>query len=139
MVVAGEPAASGFVRAAVGVFGVAMVVLGFWAWLAPASFAELVDFPPHVHFLHDAGVFQIGIGVGLLAALFVRDSLVVVLVGFLVANTLHAVNHGVDLTLGGHVGDLPALASFSVLAAVTLYLRVRQNRETERSQTNLHT
>jgi hypothetical protein len=123
-----EPAASGFVRAAVGVFGVTMIVLGLWAWLAPASFAELVDFPIHVHFLHDAGVFQIGIGVGLLAALFVRDALVVVLLGFLVANTLHTVNHGIDLALGGHVGDLPALASLSVLAAIALYLRVRQVR-----------
>lgn len=120
--------ASVFVPVAVGVFGVTMVVLGLWAWLAPASFAELVDFPVHVHFLHDAGVFQIGIGVGLLTALFVRDALVVVLVGFLVANTLHAVNHGIDLGLGGHVGDLPALASFSVLAAVALTLRVRRLR-----------
>lgn len=120
--------ASVFVRAAVGVFGVTMIVLGLWAWLAPASFAELVDFPVHVHFLHDAGVFQIGIGVGLLTALLVRDALVVVLVGFLVANTLHAVNHGIDLALGGHVGDMPALASFSVLAAVALTLRVRRLR-----------
>jgi hypothetical protein len=69
MVEAREPAASGFVRAVVAVFGVTMIVLGLWAWLAPASFAELVDFPLYVHFLHDAGVFQIGIGVGLLAAL----------------------------------------------------------------------
>jgi hypothetical protein len=123
-----EAAASMFVRAAIGVFGATMFVLGLWAWLAPASFAELVDFPVHVHFLHDAGVFQIGIGVGLLAALVVRDALVVVLIGFLVANTLHAANHGIDLALGGHVGDMLALAGFSVLAAVALSLRVRQLR-----------
>ena len=65
MEVAREPAASGLVRAVVGAFGVTMVVLGLWAWLAP------------------------------------------------VANTLHAVNHGIDLTLGGHVGARPALAGFS--------------------------
>jgi hypothetical protein len=53
---------------------------------------------------------------------------VVVLAGFLVANTLHAINHGIDLALGGRVGDLPGLASFSVLAVVALYLRVRQLR-----------
>ena len=117
-----------FVRVAAGVFGVTMIALGLWAWLAPAAFAELVDFPLHVHFLHDAGVFQTGIGVGLLAALAVRDALVVVLTGFLVANSLHAVNHGIDLALGGHVGDVPALGSFSILAAVALYLRVRQLR-----------
>ena len=134
-----------FVRTAVAVFGVTMVALGFWAWLAPECFAALVDFPVHVHFLHDAGVFQIGIGVGLLAALIVRDALVVVLTGFLVANTLHAINHGIDLPLGGHVGDLPGLASFSVLAAVALYLRVRQlrarpSRSTPADQTtNVHT
>ena len=124
----GEAAASGFVRAVVGVFGATMFGFGLWAWLAPVSFAELVDFPIHVHFLHDAGAFQLGIGVGLLAALVVRDASVVVLIGFLVANTLHAINHGIDLPLGGHVGDMPALAGFSVLAAVTLALRVRQLR-----------
>jgi hypothetical protein len=124
-----EAAAPMFVRAVVAVFGVTMIVLGRWAWLAPASFAALVDFPIHVHFLHDAGVFQIGIGVGLLAALVVRDALVVVLSGFLVANTLHAINHGIDLAMGGHPQDMPALAGFSVLAAVALVLRVRQLRE----------
>jgi uncharacterized membrane protein len=136
-----RPAASLFVRVVVAVIGVTMIVLGLWGWLAPESFAELVNFPVHVHFLHDAGVFQIGIGVGLLAALAVRDALVVVLVGFLVANTLHAINHGIDLPLGGHVGDMPALAGFSVLAAVALYLRVRQLRERSdhRSATYLHT
>jgi len=135
------PAAPLFVRVAVAVFGVTMIVLGLWAWLAPASFAELVDFPVHVHFLHDAGVFQIGIGVGLLAALWVRDALVVVLSGFLVANTLHAINHGIDLPLGGHVGDLPGLLSFSILAAVALYLRVRQlkTQTDRRSAPYLHT
>ena len=123
-----EIAASVFVQAAVGLCGATMSVFGLWAWLAPASFAELVDFPTHVHFLHDLGVFQLGIGVGLLAALVLRDALVVVLIGFLVANTLHAINHGIDLPLGGHFGDMPALAGFSVLAAVALALRVRRLR-----------
>jgi hypothetical protein len=127
-VAASREAASIFVRAAVGVLGATMVVLGLWAWLAPGSFAEFVDFPVHVHFLHDAGVFQLGIGVGLLAALLVRDALLVVLTGFLVANSLHAANHGIDLALGGHVRDMPALAGLSVLAAMALFLRVRQLR-----------
>ena len=60
-----------------------------------------------MHFQHDAGVFQIGIGVGLLAALVVRDALVVVLLGFLVANTLHAVNHGIDLASAATSGTCP--------------------------------
>lgn len=123
-----EVVASRFVRAAVGLFAATMVGLGLWAWLAPVSFAAFVDFPLQVHFRHDAGVFQIGIGVGLLAALAVRDALVVVLTGSLFANSLHALNHGIDLPLGGHIGDLPALAGFSGLAAVALYLRVRQLR-----------
>jgi hypothetical protein len=63
-----------------------------------------------------------------LAALAVRDALIVVLTGFPFANSLHALNHGIDLPLGGHVGDMAALAGFSVLAAVALYLRVRQLR-----------
>ena len=113
--------------------GVFMLVFGFWAWLAPYSFAEFVAYPVHVHFLHDAGVFQIGIGVGLLASLAYADAITVVLAGFLTANTLHAVNHAVDLHLGGRVSDPFALGALSLMAGIALFLRVRQLRQNRRN------
>jgi hypothetical protein len=112
--------------ALVALIGVSILVPGFWAWLAPASFARLVNFELHEHYLHDLGVFQIGIGVTVLSALRWSDGLTVALIGFLTANSLHALNHGLDLHEGGHLADGFALAAFSVLAAVTLYLRRRQ-------------
>jgi len=49
-----------------------------------------------------------------------------VLAGFLVANTTHAVNHAVDLDLGGHSGDRWGLAALSLLTAVALVVRQGQ-------------
>jgi hypothetical protein len=103
-----------------------MLVFGFWAWLAPKSFAEFTAFPVHVHYLHDAGVFQIGIGVSLLAALAVSDAATVALGGFLVGNTLHTINHALDLNLGGHAADIIGLGALSVLAAAALIWRIRR-------------
>lgn len=116
------------VAACVVITGVSMLVFGFWAWLAPSSFADFAAFPHNEHFLHDAGVFQIGIGAGLLVALLWADAIAVVLSGFLTANTLHAFNHATDLRLGGHVADAWELGAFSAVAAIALYLRVRQLR-----------
>lgn len=116
---------SGPVDALVGALGVIMIGLGLFGWLAPAAFARMTAFPLHVHFLHDAGVFQIGIGLSLVAALRLRDPVAVVLAGFLVANTLHAANHAVDLPLGGHWYDGIGLGLLSVVAAVALILRLR--------------
>ena len=126
------PLTSGRVRlgpaltALVALIGVSILVPGFWAWLAPASFARLVNFELHEHYLHDVGVFQIGIGVTVLSALLWSDGLTVALIGFLTANSLHALNHALDLHEGGHLADGFALAAFSVLAAVSLYLRRHQ-------------
>jgi PPOX class probable F420-dependent enzyme len=106
-----------------------MLAGGVWALLAPASFAEFVRFPEHTHFVHDLGAFQIGIGLTLALAVLWRDPLAVVLTGFLVANTLHAVNHAVDLDLGGRGDSDPwLLGALSVLTAVALFRRLGQLR-----------
>jgi hypothetical protein len=42
----------------------------FW----PESFADWVEFPPSEHFVHDAGAFQVAIGLGLLGAVWWRDA-----------------------------------------------------------------
>jgi PPOX class probable F420-dependent enzyme len=106
--------------------GLFMTAAGVAALLAPSWFADVTGFPRHTHFVHDAGAFQLGIGVSLLLAVAWRDGLALVLVGFLVANTTHVINHAVDLDLGGASGDRWGLAALSLLTAVALVLRLRK-------------
>lgn len=125
---AASAAASGdrYVSGVTVVAVVFMLVGGVWALLWPASFADAVRFPEHTHFLHDLGAFQIGIGVTMALALLWRDPVAVVLAGFLAANSIHAVNHGVDLDLGGRDSDAWLLGALSFLVAVALVRRLRQ-------------
>lgn len=74
-----------FIQIVVVVAALSMLVTGVWMRIDPASFAQWANWPNHVHFLHDAGVFQIGIAVTMLFALWWRDVIAVVLTGFLVA------------------------------------------------------
>ena len=114
-----------FVQGVVVLAALSMLVTGVWMRINPASFARWANWPNHVHFLHDAGVFQIGIGMTMLFALWCSDVIVVVLAGYLVANTAHAINHALDAD-GGHSTDWWQLGMFSALAAVALILRMRQ-------------
>ncbi|MFF7778204.1 hypothetical protein ACFZCG_27795 [Streptomyces tanashiensis] len=109
---------------------VTMLVAGIWARVAPASFARATDWPFHEHFLHDAGVFQIGIGLMMLCALWWRDAVAVALAGFVFTNTFHAVNHLLDLPLGGRANDPWALGFLSLLATAGLAARLRGRRQT---------
>jgi PPOX class probable F420-dependent enzyme len=106
--------------------GLFMTAAGVAAVMAPSWFADAAGFPQHTHFVHDAGAFQLGLGVTLLLAVAWRDGPAVALAGFLVANTSHAINHAVDLNLGGHSGDRWGLAALSLLTAVALVVRLRQ-------------
>jgi PPOX class probable F420-dependent enzyme len=115
-----------FVLAVTLLAGLFMTAAGVAALLAPSWFADTAGFPRHPHFVHDAGAFQLGIGVTLLLALAWRDGLALALAGFLVANTTHALNHAVDLDLGGHSADPWGLAALSLLAAAALVVRLRQ-------------
>lgn len=114
-----------FIQFTVVVASLSMLVTGVWMRIDPASFAEWANWPNHVHFLHDAGVFQIGIAMTMLFALWWRDVIAVVLAGFLVANTLQAVNHFLDRD-GGNPSDWWQLGVFSLLAATALTVRLRQ-------------
>ena len=49
--------------------GVATLGIGIWCLIDPTSFADVVQFHAHQHFLHDVGAFQLGLGVMLLLAL----------------------------------------------------------------------
>jgi len=92
----------------------------------PAPFADFADFDHHLHFLHDVGAFQIGLGVMLFLALIWRDAVAVVLAAFLVGNTIHAVNHAVDLDNGGRTTDPWFLGALSLVAAVAFVQRYRR-------------
>ncbi|GAA4922763.1 putative anti-sigma-YlaC factor YlaD [Nonomuraea thailandensis] len=114
-----------FIKITVVVAAATMLVTGVWMRIDPASFAEWANWPNHEHFLHDAGVFQIGIGMMMLCALWWRDVIAVVLAGYVFTNTFHAVNHVLDRHLGGSDDDWWQLGLFSVPAAVALVLRLR--------------
>lgn len=115
-----------FVAAVISVAGLLTLAAGIWALASPSSFADAVAFPDAEHFLHDVGAFQIGIGATLLLALGWRDGAALALAGFLVGNTIHAVNHVVDLDLGGHRADPWALGLVSLLVAAALVVRLRE-------------
>ncbi len=119
-------AAHAYVVALTVLAGAGMAAAGVWSLAAPRSFADAVDFPYNEHFLHDLGAFQLGIGATLLLAVAWRDGLALALAGFLVANTVHAVNHAADLDLGGHDFDPWGLAALSLLVAVALAMRLRE-------------
>jgi hypothetical protein len=126
---AAQPPPTRFVIAATLIAALVMLGFGVWALALPQSFGEFIDFAPYnEHLIHDAGAFQVGIGITLLLALRWRDSLTVSLAGFAIGGGLHAVNHYVDLYLGGHEGDVWGLGALALLAAVALIARLRSLR-----------
>ena len=122
----GSEPGRGLVLAVTLLAGVFMVAAGAWALLAPSSFADAAGFPRHTHFVHDAGAFQLGIGITLLLAITWRDGPALALAGLLATSTVHAVNHAVDLDLGGHGWDPWGLAALTLATAIALIVRLRQ-------------
>jgi PPOX class probable F420-dependent enzyme len=124
----GRPTDQGrrFVLAVLLLAGLFMTAAGVAALLAPTWFADAVRFPRDTHFVHDAGAFQLGIGITLVLALAWRDGPALALAGFLAANTTHAVNHAVDLDLGGRGSDAWGLAALSLLTVAALMVRLGQ-------------
>lgn len=116
------------VRVIVVIAALTMLGAGGWARLDPTGFAAATNWPNHVHFLHDAGVFQIGIGLMMLLALWWHDPIGVVLSGFIFTNTFHALNHMLDLEHGGHTYDAWLFLALSILAGVGLVVRLRWTR-----------
>jgi PPOX class probable F420-dependent enzyme len=123
---AGWPGTDRFVTVVILLSVVFMLGAGVWAVVDPASFADAVKFPANEHFVHDAGAFQVGIGLTLALALIWRDPPAVVLAGFVAGNTVHAFNHGIDLDIGGRDSDPWLLGLLSIVTGVALVLRLRQ-------------
>jgi hypothetical protein len=123
-------------RALAFVVGTFYLLSGGWAFLFPSGFYSTVaTFTPYnLHLLHDAGAFQVGLGVSLLAAAVAGRGLAPVLLGVLAASLLHLFAHLLDIRLGGHPAtDVPALALIVAVLAYTLVLELRTNARTHRS------
>ena len=109
------------VRLGTAVVGAFYLIVGLWIFAQPHSFFDtLAVFRPYSrHFLHDAGAFQTGLGVTVLAALVSSDALLVVLSGVSVASWLHVVSHVLDRNLGGRPAtDIPGLVGIAVIATL---------------------
>jgi PPOX class probable F420-dependent enzyme len=113
------------VRVTAALLGLLTAVTGVWALMWPDSFSTFVNFPPHRHFVHDVGAFQIGMGVTLLLATIWVDALMVALAGYVVGGAAHTVSHTVDAHLGGSTAQTWLVGVLSLLAAVALAVRWR--------------
>jgi PPOX class probable F420-dependent enzyme len=125
MIAIGTPARV-YLATITALIGLLTAAIGVWCLVDPRSFAGFVGFPAHEHFVHDVGAFQVGLGVTLLLALIWSDALATALAGYVLANTVHTVNHIVDLHLGGSAIQAWALGAASVALVIALVLRLRQ-------------
>lgn len=115
-------------RAIAFIVGAFYLLSGGWAFLFPSGFyATVATFTPYnLHLLHDAGAFQVGLGVALVGAALAGRGLAPVVAGVLAGSLLHLLAHLIDINLGGHPAtDLPALALIVVLLVLALVLEVR--------------
>jgi hypothetical protein len=120
---------SGAINDDVAARAIAMVVGGFylvagaWSFLVPGGFfGTVADYAPYnVHFLHDLGAFQVGLGLALILPAAWGVLLRPALIAVLGASVLHLLAHLEDISLGGHPAtDLPALALLAAALAVAL-------------------
>jgi hypothetical protein len=120
-----KPWQRAFVTIAAIVVGSFMLIFGAWSLLFPRSFDAFIDFPPYnEHLLHDVGAFQIGIGISVLLSLMWSDSIGVALVAFVVAGTIHSINHALDRHLDGHPLDQWELAGLVLVALAALIVHL---------------
>jgi uncharacterized membrane protein len=108
--------------------GVVYLLLGLWAFLDPASFyGQVATFQPYnPHFLHDAGAFQVGLGLALLLPAVLERGLRPALLAVLAASLLHFVAHVEDVRLGGHPAtDLTALGVLCLALVAALVVDTR--------------
>jgi PPOX class probable F420-dependent enzyme len=114
------------IRAILALLGVLTVAVGAWALVSPQEFSEVVNFPPHRHFVHDAGAFQLGIGATLLLAMIWADALMVAVAGYAVGGIAHTVSHVIDHDMGGSPTQTVAIGVLTALALVALVARWQQ-------------
>jgi uncharacterized membrane protein len=111
--------------------GLFFLVTGIWAFADQSTFYDVVaPFPPqNVHFLRDAGAFQIGLGAVLLLATWRSDALFVSLAGVGIGSAFHFAGHVIDIDRGGEpVRDLVSLAALAAILLLAAAFRWRQVR-----------
>ncbi|MDQ1445264.1 MAG: hypothetical protein QOI20_1728 [Acidimicrobiaceae bacterium] len=102
------------------------LVFGVWAFVSPHSFFDTIaTFKPYnKHFLHDAGAFQIGLGLALLLGLTRLNTLATVLTASAAASVFHELAHILDRDLGGKTTDpigLGIVALLTIAAAAAAW------------------
>lgn len=115
-------------RVIAAVIGAFYLLSGAWSFLAPLSFFNAVATfaPANVHFLHDLGAFQIGMGLALTVPVALRAPLRAPLIAVLAASIVHVLSHLEDIRLGGHpTTDLPILTLLCVALAFALVIEAR--------------
>jgi PPOX class probable F420-dependent enzyme len=113
------------IRAIGALLGLFAVVVGVWALVSPQGFSEVVNFPPHRHFVHDVGAFQLGIGATLLLAMIWVDAFMVAVAGYAVGGIAHTVSHVIDRDIGGSSTQTVAIGVLTAMALVALVARWR--------------
>ena len=110
--------------------GAFFVGFGAFAVVSPRGFFDsLATWPPfNVHFIHDIGAFQIGLGLALLIALVRGDALLVALAAVGAGQTVHTIVHFTDSDLGGKSSDPYVMLVLAVLLLAGAFLRLRGSR-----------
>jgi hypothetical protein len=67
-----------------------------------------------------------------------RNAPTVTLAAFVIANTQHTVNHGVDVHIGGESAAVYGLGALSLIGAIALAVRVTALRRRNRLQRELN-
>jgi PPOX class probable F420-dependent enzyme len=111
------------IRAIGALLGVLSIAVGVWALVSPQGFSEAVNFPPHRHFVHDVGAFQLGIGATLLLALIWADAFMVAVAGYAAGGIAHTASHVIDHDLGGSSLQTVVIGVLTAMALVALVSR----------------
>jgi hypothetical protein len=105
------------------------VVFGFYAFFDPRGFFDnLATFPPYnVHFMHDIGAFQIGLGAMLILAAYAKDTLTAALTGAAAGQLVHLLAHIIDRDLGAKQSTtIPFLFVVTAVLSVGAYLQAKR-------------
>jgi hypothetical protein len=115
-------------RVATGLGAIFFLVVGAWAFIAPASFYDQVaSWPPYnEHLIRDAGAFQSGIGVGLAISLVAIGGRFAALAGAATGAVAHVISHVIDLGEGGRSSDPYVLGVLALVLVAALVVEGRQ-------------
>ena len=126
---------NGFARLVAVLAALSLLMLGIWAYAAPASFyRQIATFPPYNrHLIHDIGSFLTGLGAVLVFGLVLADALLATLAGVAVGLLMHGGAHIEDRALGGRPSDPYVLTILGAVVAVAAGARAIAVRRASRA------